>query len=258
MPSPPISVLLPTYNCAGIVRDTLESLKWADEILVVDSYSTDRTLEICRDFGVRIIQHEYVNSAKQKNWAVPQCKHEWVLQIDTDEVVSPELKDEIEQALAAAAPDVDAFRIPRRNHVLGRFMRFAGIYPDYQTRLFRRDRGHWQEREVHAHVVFPGKAVVLRHDLLHFGMPHLSKQIRNLDRYTRYEADEFKKLGKRFRWHDLLLRPWLIFLHRYLWLQGIRDGRRGFILCAYLAMYEFFSRAKLWEMEALELQRSPH
>src|SRR5258708_30024373 len=117
MPSPPISVLLPTYNCAGIVRDTLESLKWADEILVVDSYSTDRTLEICRDFGVRIIQHEYVNSAKQKNWAVPQCKHEWVLQIDTDEVVSPELKDEIGQALVATPLDrAPRLQPPPRQH----------------------------------------------------------------------------------------------------------------------------------------------
>src|SRR5260370_6427534 len=143
MPRPPISILLPTFNCANSVRDTLESLKWADEIVAVDSYSTDGTLDICREFGARIIQHEYVNSAKQKNWAVPQCRHEWVLQIDTDEMLSPELKEEIEQAVAAAPQEVHAFRMPRRNHVLGRFMRYGGIYPDYQTRLFRREHGRW-------------------------------------------------------------------------------------------------------------------
>lgn len=225
--------------------------------MVVDSYSTDGTLDICREYGARVIQHEYVNSAKQKNWAIAQCRHEWVLQIDTDEVVSSELRAEIEQAMVAVAPEVDAFRMPRRNHVMGRFMRFGGIYPDFQTRLLRRDRCRWQEREVHAHVIVPGKSVTLRSDLLHYGMPHLSKQLRNLDRYTRYEADEFKKRRQRFRWYDLLLRPWAIFLHRYLWMQGFRDGRRGLILCAYLAMYEFFSRAKLWELEALELPRSP-
>ena len=93
---PAISVLLPTFNCADIVRATLESVRWADEILVVDSFSSDATLEICRDYGARIIQRAYVNSATQKNWAAPQCQHEWVLQIDTDEVVSAELRQEIE------------------------------------------------------------------------------------------------------------------------------------------------------------------
>src|SRR5262249_32694269 len=96
MTRPPISVLLPTYNCANRVGATLESIKWADEILVVDSYSTDDTLDLCRKYNARIIQHEYVNSAKQKNWALPQCRHEWVLQIDSDEVLSPELRAEIE------------------------------------------------------------------------------------------------------------------------------------------------------------------
>lgn len=252
-----ISILLPTYNCAAYVRDALESVKWADEILVIDSYSSDGTLDICREFGSRIIQHEYVNSAKQKNWALPQCQHEWVFQIDTDEVICPQLKDEIEEALATVSADVDAFRIPRRNHVLGRFIRFGGIYPDFQTRLMRRDHCRWQEREVHAHVVVRGKTVDLRHDLLHFGMPNLSRQVRNLDRYTGYEADEMKKLGITFRWYDLVLRPWLIFLHRFVWQQGWRDGYRGIILCAYLAMYEFLSRAKLWELEELRLKNSP-
>jgi glycosyltransferase involved in cell wall biosynthesis len=232
-------------------------VKWADEILVVDSYSTDDTLELCRAYGARILRHEYVNSAKQKNWAVPQCRHEWVLQIDTDEVVSPELREEIGRAVDTAPDGVQAFRIPRRNEVLGRSLRHGGIYPDYQTRLFRRDHGRWQEREVHAHVVVAGEVGTLRNDLLHYGMPHLSKQLSNLDRYTRYEADELRKSGRRFHWHHLFIHPWLIFLHRYVWLQGFRDGWRGLIVCAYLGMYDFLSRAKLWEMEALGLEKSP-
>src|SRR6476620_11353381 len=119
----PISVLLPTYNSATIIRDTLESIKWADEILVVDSFSTDGTLDICREYGARIIQHEYVNSAAQKNWALPQCRHEWVLQIDSDETLSDELCEEIAAAVAAAGPEVHAFRMPRRNFMLGRWLR---------------------------------------------------------------------------------------------------------------------------------------
>ena len=252
-----LSVLLPTYNCAEIVRRTLESVKWADEILVVDSYSTDKTLDICREYGARIIQHEYINSAKQKNWALPQCRYEWVLQIDSDEILEPGLKEEIEEAIASAPPEVHAFRIPRKNHVLGRWMRYGGIYPDYQTRLFRKDKGRWIEREVHAHVVVPGEVRMLQHHILHYGMPHISKQLRNLDRYTRYEADEMRKQGKRFRWYHLLFHPWLIFFYRYLWLQGFREGYRGFIVAAYMAIFDFFAHAKLWEIEEMGLERSP-
>ena len=257
MVRPPISVLLPTYNCANIVRNTLESVKWADEILVVDSYSTDGTLDICREYGARIIQHEYINSAKQKNWAAPQCRYEWILQIDTDEVLEPGLRQEIESVVAAVPPEVHAFRVPRKNHVLGRWMRYGGVYPDYQTRLFRRDKGQWIEREVHAHVVVPGQVSTLQHHILHCGMPHISKQLRNLDRYTRYEADELRKQGKRFHWYHLIVRPWLAFLNRYFWLQGFREGWRGLIVCAYMAIYDFLIFAKLWELEELGLTRSP-
>ena len=252
----PISVLLPTYNSATIIRDTLESIKWADEILVVDSYSTDETLDICRDYGARIIQHEYVNSARQKNWAAPQCRNEWILQIDTDEVLETGLKEEMEHRVSHASPNDHAFRIPRKNHVLGRWMRYSGIYPDYQTRLFRRDFGRWMDREVHAHVVVQGRVLTLRRHIMHYGMPHISKQLRNLDRYTRYEADEMYKQGKHFHWYRLIIHPWEVFVYRYLWLRGFHDGWRGFFVCSYLAIYDFLSQAKLWEMEEMGLERS--
>jgi len=252
-----ISVLLPTYNCATVVRATLESVKWADEILVVDSHSTDETLEVCQQYEARILQHEYVNSARQKNWAVTQCEHEWVLQIDSDETLGPGLQEEIKNAIASASPDVHLFRIPRKNHMLGRWLRYGGNFPDYQTRLFRRNQGRWNEREVHAHLVVTGKVQTLQHCILHNNMPHISKELRNLDRYTRYEADELRKQSRGFRWHHLVIRPWAVFLHRYFWLQGFRDGWRGFIYAVHMAMYVFTSRAKLWEMEELGLERSP-
>jgi len=253
----PISVLLPTFNCQSTVRDTLESVRHAAEILVVDSFSTDRTLEICREYGARILQHEYLNSATQKNWAVPQCTHDWVLQIDSDEVASPNLWKEIEQVLATAEPDTHAFRVPRRNHFLGRWIRYGGFYPDYQLRLFRRDSGRWQTREVHAHLQVTGNIGTLQSWLIHHDAPTISRRIANLDRYTRYETDEFYKTGRRFRWHDLILRPWAAFLYRYFYLQGFRDGWRGFVHCVYMGIYVFVSRAKLWELEELKLERSP-
>jgi glycosyltransferase involved in cell wall biosynthesis len=254
---PPISVLLPTYNCAKTVRATLDSVKWVDEILVVDSYSTDGTLGICREFGARIIQHEYVNSAKQKNWALPQCAHEWVLQIDSDEVIGSDLRQELEATIASAAADVHAFRMPRRNHMLGHWVRYGGTYPDYQIRLIRRDLARWREREVHAHIVVPGKIGTLHHDLLHYDIPFVTKPLGNLDRYTRYEADELKKSGRPFRWHHLFCRPVGAFLYRYFWLQGFRDGLRGLIISGYWSMYVFLTRAKHWEMEELGLDKSP-
>jgi glycosyltransferase involved in cell wall biosynthesis len=223
----------------------------------VDSYSTDGTLDICREYGARIIQHEYINSAKQKNWAAPQCRHEWVLQIDSDEVLEPGLREEIERAVASASPNDHAFRIPRKNHVLGRWMRYSGIYPDYQTRLFRRDRGRWMDREVHAHLVVSGEVRTLQHNIMHYGMPHISKQLRNLDRYTRYEADEMYKRGTRLHWYRLIIRPWEVFFYRYLWLRGFSEGWRGFIVCRYLAIYDFLSQAKLWRWKKSGLEWSP-
>jgi glycosyltransferase involved in cell wall biosynthesis len=252
-----LSVLLPTYNCADIVQDTLESVRWADEILVVDSFSTDGTLDVCRKYTDRIIQHEYVNSATQKNWALSQCRYEWILQIDTDERLEPGLREEIEMALANTPSDVHAYRIPRKNHILGRWLLYGGLYPDYQTRLFRRDEGRWQDKEVHAHVVVPGKVGPLRHHILHYGMPHISKQLRNLDRYTRYEADELSKRGERFHWWYLGLRPLAIFVYNYIWRQGFRVGYRGLLIAAFETTFQFWAHAKLWELEELNLERSP-
>lgn len=224
---------------------------------MVDSFSSDRTVEICKEYGCRILQHEYVNSATQKNWAAPQCAYPWIFQIDSDEVAPPELWQELEDAAAGADPDTDAFRVARRNHFLGDWIRRGGFYPDYQIRLFRRDSGRWQNREVHAHLQVPGKIATLSGYLLHYDAPTISRRMSNLDRYTRYEADQLARNGAHFRWHDLVLRPWAAFAYRYFYLQGFRDGWRGFIHCAYAGIYVFVSRAKLWELEELKVERSP-
>jgi glycosyltransferase involved in cell wall biosynthesis len=244
-----ISVLLPTFNNAGIIRATLESIRWADEILVVDSFSTDGTLEICREFGARIIQHEYIQSSKQKNWAIPQCAHEWVLQIDTDEVLEPGAQQEIMARIAAAPDDVHAFAFPRKNHVLGKWISTADLYPDLQTRVFRRDSGRFEDKEVHAHVTVPGKIEVLEHNVMHYGMTSIGKQLSNVDRYSRYQADELRKRGKQFRWTQLVFRPFAVFGYYYFWRRGFTSGYRGFLVAAISATYDFWAHAKLWELE---------
>ncbi len=179
------------------------------------------------------------------------------MQIDSDETLEEGLKEETLAAIENAPPEVHAFRMPRKNFVLGKWSRAAGLYPDYQIRLFRRDEGGWIEREVHAHVQVRGEVKTLRGHILHQGMPYLTKQLHNLDRYTRYEADELKKSGKKFHGVRVTLYPLLIFFQRYLWQGGWREGWRGFFVCAYLSVYYLFMYAKLWEMEELNLERSP-
>ncbi|CAG0992537.1 (heptosyl)LPS beta-1,4-glucosyltransferase [Anaerolineae bacterium] len=252
-----LSVLLPTYNNAELIRDCLESVKWADEILVVDSFSTDETPAICREYGARVIQRAYDQSANQKNWAIPQCAHAWVLQIDTDERLEPGLHEEIEQALHQAPPDVDGYWLPFKHHVLGQWVRECGLYPEYHLRLFRKAAGRFQDREVHAHLEVPGQVATLRRHILHYGMPYITKQLSNLDRYSRYQADQLKKQGKRFHWYQLILRPVVVFLYYYFWKRGFRAGYRGLLLAASNATFDFWAHAKLWELTTLRLKASP-
>jgi len=244
-----LSVLLPTFNNGEIVRHALESVSWADEILVVDSFSTDDTLDICREYGARVIQHEYIQSAKQKNWAIPQCANEWVLQIDTDEVLEPGLREEIQSVLENPPAGVDGFRINFKHDVLGRWVRVDGLYPEYHLRLFRRDVGRFEDKEVHAHVQVPGEVRTLQKHIQHFGMTSLSKQLSNIDRYSRYQADELRKRGKRFRWSQVVLRPPAMFGYHYFWKRGFMAGYRGLWLAAISTTFDFWVHAKLWELE---------
>jgi len=253
----PLSVLLPTFNNAEIIRPALESVQWADEILIVDSFSTDSTLDICREYGARIIQHEYIQSAKQKNWAIPQCRNEWVLQIDTDEVLELELREEIEAILRNPPEGVDGFRIPFKHHVLGKWVRVCGLYPEYHLRLFRRGVGRFEDKEVHAHIRLPGKVETLGSHILHYGMTSISKQLSNLDRYSRYQADELKKRGKQFRWTQAVVRPPAVFGYYYFWKLGFLAGYRGFLLASINALFDFWAHAKLWELEELGFSASP-
>jgi glycosyltransferase involved in cell wall biosynthesis len=244
-----LSVLLPTFNEESRIIDCLESVKWADEILVVDSFSTDQTLDIVKRYGARIIQHEYLNSAKQKNWAIPQCSHEWVLQIDADERLEPILQDEIQSLLEQPSPEIEGYIINFKHHVLGQWVRHAGLYPEYHLRLFRRDLGRFQDREVDAHVIVPGKTMNLSGHILHLGVESISQRLHPMDRYTRYEADERQKQGRRYTWFNILMRPVAAFFYSYFYKLGFLDGVRGLILSVLKADFVFWTYAKLWEIE---------
>lgn len=252
-----LTLLLPTFNNEKSLPAILENLSWVPQILVVDSFSTDSTVDIAKAANAKVIQHEYVNSAKQKNWALQFIETEWTLQIDTDELLEEGAEEEIRRVMEKDNKEVDCYRFPRKNHMLGKWVRYGGIYPDYENRLFRTKKGQWFDREVHSNIRVPGEYAVLKTHILHFGMPNISKQVKNLDRYTRYEADELLKKGKKFSRLKWLLYPFLVFAYRYFYLQGFRDGWRGYFLAAYASFYYFLSYSKLREMEVLQLDKSP-
>ncbi len=251
----PLSVLIPCGDSADVIQDCLESVKWADEIVVVDSYSRDGTLEIARRYAARILQHEYYDSATQKNWAIPQVQHEWLLIVDSDERVTDALRQEIEMQLANPE-DYAGFQIPRLNHAWGTPLRHGGNYPDYQLRLFKRDCGRYQPKRVHAHVILEGRCGVLRQPLMHYGQRSMSQVTRHLlGEFTTWEAEERWRQGVRFSRRSLLLRPLGAFCYRAFYLRGFRDGVPGLIMAGVWASYIFITYAKMWEMEQMTQPR---
>ena len=244
-----ITAIIPTFNNVKIIRRCLESVKWADEILVVDSYSTDKTLDICKEYGARIIQHEYINSAIQKNWAIPQATHEWILLLDSDEELEQGFAEEILNELKSAPNNIDGYRCARKNLIYGKWVKTCGYYPDYQERLFRK-KCRYIEREVHARVnIALERRGHLNHDIIHHDMPDLQKYWAKFPRYMKYELDQLIKEGRRFRLREITLRPLYMFCWSYFYKQGFRDGIRGFLLSVLRAYYNFIMYMKLWEYQ---------
>jgi glycosyltransferase involved in cell wall biosynthesis len=243
--NPKITALVPTFNNENIIRRCLDSVKWTDEILVVDSFSTDGTLEICRDYTDKILQHEYINSADQKNWAIPQAAHDWALIVDTDERVTDELREEIQDVLRNSE-EYDGFRIPRRNYSFGKLLRHGGYYPDYQLRLFKRDLGRYEDREVHAHVVLNGPVGTLKGHLLHYCERNIDQIIQKyFIRYTAWEAEARERRGETYSPVKLVTHPLGAFLYRYFWLLGFLDGLGGLRSAAIWSFYLFITYLKL-------------
>lgn len=251
-PREKVSILVPTFNEERSIRACLETVRWADEIVVVDSFSTDRTVEIAREFTDRILQHEYVNSATQKNWAIPQVAHPWVMIVDSDERVTPELRDEILGVLENGR-GLDGFRIRRANHFLGKRVRFCGWQHDAVLRLFRRDLGRYLPREVHADVVIEGGRVGwLRGRLLHYTFDSFEQYLRKFNRYTTWASGDRAKRTRQVRWHHLALRPAWRFFRQYVLQLGFLDGLTGLVICSLAAHSVFLKYAKLWERQQMD------
>ncbi len=245
----PVTVLIPTYNEEDNIRACLESVKWADELFVVDSFSTDRTLEICREYTDRIVQHEYLNSAAQKNWAIPQASHEWVMIVDSDERVSEELQASILKALENPAGN-DGFYVKRETFFLGKLIEHGGWHREYVLRLFNKERGRYQDKHVHACIEVVGRTAHLKGILYHHTYRDLDDYFKKFLRYTKWSAEDLKSWNRGASWSNLAVRPWMRFLKMYVLRGGFRDGKHGLVL-SYLAAFSVFTKyARLWEMEA--------
>lgn len=244
-----ITVLVPTGNAADVIAGCLNTVTWADELLVADSFSTDGSADIARSFGARVVQREYGYSASQKNWAIPQASGDWVLIVDTDERIPSELRDEILQAVHSS--QFVGYRIPRLNHCFGRPLRHGGNFPDYQLRLFRRDLGRYADVRVHAPFVLDGQCGTLENHIVHYGQRSVSQIARVLlQRYTTWEAEQKNLSGVKFRTSQLALRPLLAFGYRYFRQQGFRDGAEGFFMAAVWSAYVLITYSKLWRIQS--------
>ncbi|HET8948485.1 MAG TPA: glycosyltransferase family 2 protein [Candidatus Polarisedimenticolia bacterium] len=244
----PLSVIIPTFNEEETIEDCLASVAFADEVLVVDSFSTDRTVAIARARGARVVQREYGYSAQQKNWAIPQARHEWVLLVDADERVPPELRDEIRDLLARG-PSADGYWIRRANHFLGKRIRHCGWGTDRVIRLFRRDVARYQDRQVHAEIDLPGPLPTLSHPLEHHTFRSWSQYWRKLDLYSEWGARQMFQEGKRTDGVQILLRPAGRFIRMYLLRLGFLEGTHGIVLSMLGAFTVYLKHARLWELQ---------
>jgi glycosyltransferase involved in cell wall biosynthesis len=248
-----LSALVPCGDEESVIRGCLESVRWADEVLVVlDAASRDGSRAICEELADRILVHPYEDSASQKNWAIPQCAHPWVLVVDADERVTSPLRERILAILADNGGGYDGFRIRRENLFYGRVVRHGGWHSDYQMRLFRRDAARYEPRRVHAGIRLSGRAGRLEEPLRHDTHRGMAPYLRKLDRYTTWAAEDLRGKGRGATWASLLFRPTWRFLRMYGLRLGFLDGVRGLLIAGSAAMVVFTKYAKLWEMQQRE------
>ena len=263
---PLLSVAIVTLDEERNLARTLASVSFADEIVVVDSGSTDRTVEIAKSFGAKVFHREWPGFAAQKNFAISQCSGDWILSLDADEELSPDLRTQI-RVLLPTNPPADAYFIKRRNLFLGRWISHGGYYPDAKLRLFRRSAAnfshppHFEERPVHETMVFDGESSTLDYDLIHHAYPTLEDYLEHMDRYSTLGAHLLIDQGRisaslpAFYWNVCLV-PVLTFLWNYIFRLGFFDGREGMLLHIYHSTYVSWKYAKAWQTTRLRLAKA--
>jgi glycosyltransferase involved in cell wall biosynthesis len=243
-----ISACVTAGNEEEKIAACLASLEWCDEIVVVDSFSQDKTYDICKHYTSRVYQHAWEGYIAQKNHIRSLAHYPWILFVDADEVVSEDLRDEIESEFERGPGDTAGYRFPRMVHYLGKWIRHGEWYPDIKLRLFLKDRGHSEGQEPHDRVVVDGLVQTLRAPLYHFTYDNLADHIRTLNRFSTISANEKFSRGDKFRWCDLFVRPPFRFFKSYFLKRGFLDGRQGFIIALMTSFAVFVKYAKLMEL----------
>lgn len=256
-----ITAIIPTFNEEVNIREAIESVQWCDEIIVVDSFSSDRTVEIVESFPhVRLLLHEYEHSAAQKNWTIPQAANPWIFLLDADERPTPELVAEI-KAVVQSGSRYSGFWIYRRNHFMGKRINYSGWQSDKVIRLFKRDECRYQNKHVHAEIDAQGEIGFLANKLIHYTYKDLTSYLQKADRYTTWGAldrvQKFAKSGHKIGLPYLFLRPVGRFLRHYFLRLGILDGTHGLVVSALSATNVFIRGVKIWRLQQGEKIEDP-
>ena len=242
-----ISATVITFNEEENIAAALESLSWADEIIVVDSESTDRTVEIARRYTDKIFIRPWPGYSAQKNFASDQARNDWVFSLDADERISDELASELARLDLDAESGFAGFEMPRQTYYLGRWIKHSGWYPDYKLRLCDRRRGRWRGDYVHEALEVDGDVGRLSGDLLHYTVRDASEHHLRIDRYTSLAAEQSHSQGKRASFAALFFIPLTTFIRSFVVKRGFLDGVQGLAIAFFAAHYAFLKTLKLWE-----------
>ena len=246
-----LTVTVITYNESAHIAAALQSVTWADEIIVVDSGSTDATVDIARARGTRVIVREWPGYSAQKNFAADQASNDWVLSMDADERVTPALAAEIRELLRRG-PTAPGYRIRRVTNYLGRWIRSTDWFPDYQLRLYDRRRGRWNGLTIHESFrLTEGQPAKLHGELEHYAYRDIAHHLSKINAYTTLVAEQWHEGGRRTNVVAIAIHPWLAFLRNYVLRAGFKDGALGFIISVLNSYYVFLKLAKLWERQRL-------
>lgn len=229
-----LTAIIPTRNEEHNIIDAIKSVDFANEIMVVDSFSTDKTIKLATPLADTILQREYENSASQKNWAIPQAKYSWILLIDADERVTPKLREEIIGILNKKT-DCSGFWIKRKNYFMGKRIKFSGWQGDKVIRLFKRDENKYETKYVHAEIISAGKICILKNKLLHNTFISKETYQEKLNRYAKWQAKDYDKKTRKITVLHFILKPIIRFCKHYFIQLGILDGYAGFIISLYQA-----------------------
>ena len=243
-----LSVIIPTFNEAHNIAAVLQTVQWADEVIVIDSFSTDQTTAIAETFGAKVIQRKYIGPAEQKNWAIPKASHEWILILDADERITPALQKEIQGWLHKDIP-FDAFWIGRQNFFMAQKIKYSGWQGDAVIRFMHRDRCRYNNKQVHEEIETENiKLGRLKNKMLHYTFKNSDHFLEKMQRYAAWSAQDYFEKTPHVTYFHLLIKPLFRFFKHFVLQRGFLDGKVGLIISVIMAWSVFLRYVKIKEM----------